>query len=217
MIARSFRRLAAVSLTGAAFLAAPASAQTRDEAVAWCLNKQHTFTPELVVRGCTSLLQVRNAPANIAAEAYRLRADAYYDQKDYARANADYDQALRLDPGNTLARNNREALLQGTRSTVGAAPQVQVAAGDGSIAGAIMIQATSENAGVDAETQWLKRNLPGWADGYPGYGRWAERPQVRPHRDARPERRDENDLFRRHVVLRQGLAHVPAKWTPVRR
>jgi tetratricopeptide (TPR) repeat protein len=163
MIARSFRRLAAVSLTGAAFLAAPASAQTRDEAVAWCLNKQHTFTPELVVRGCTSLVQVRNAPANIAGETYRLRADAYYDQKDYARANADYDQALRLDPGNTLARNNREALLQGTRSTVGAAPQVQVAAGDGSIAGAIMIQATSENAGVDAETQWLKRNLPGWA------------------------------------------------------
>ncbi|MDR0601039.1 MAG: tetratricopeptide repeat protein, partial [Treponema sp.] len=43
-------------------------------------------------------------------QAYNNRGHAYYAKKDYARARADWEEALRLEPGNADARDNLEML-----------------------------------------------------------------------------------------------------------
>jgi tetratricopeptide (TPR) repeat protein len=40
------------------------------------------------------------------AMAYNNRGGAYYNKKDYNRAIADYEAALRIDPNHALARDN---------------------------------------------------------------------------------------------------------------
>jgi tetratricopeptide (TPR) repeat protein len=193
MLNSTFRRLVAASLASAALLAAPAFAQSRDQAIAWCLNKDHAFSADLVVRGCSSLLQVRGAPPNIEAMSHHQRGMALYELKNYdsalddfnaairltpddavlhnwrglvyeakgdsTRAIADYDAVLRVNPNDEWARPHRAALLRTTQAA-SAAPQ---AARDGSsMQSAIVIEASTENEGADAETRWMRRNFPGW-------------------------------------------------------
>jgi tetratricopeptide (TPR) repeat protein len=44
------------------------------------------------------------------AVAYYNRGITYYDKKDYARAHADWEKALQLNPNDANARNNLEVL-----------------------------------------------------------------------------------------------------------
>ena len=37
---------------------------------------------------------------------YNNRGNAYYAKEEYARAIADYEQALKIDPGNSYAKQN---------------------------------------------------------------------------------------------------------------
>jgi tetratricopeptide (TPR) repeat protein len=104
---------------------------------------------------------IRQSPQD--AYALNNRGWAYSQKGDYTHAIADYDRALGIDPNHALARNNREAAYQAAGRTTGAAPQARRASEDGTtIETAIVISAKTESQGMAAETNWIKRNLPGW-------------------------------------------------------
>jgi tetratricopeptide (TPR) repeat protein len=75
-----------------------ATAQTADQAWAYCNNSNNQYGPEVSIGGCTAVIQ--NAWADHANMAIALhnRGNAYSAQRDYARAIADYDTAIRFNP-----------------------------------------------------------------------------------------------------------------------
>lgn len=75
-----------------------ATAQTAEQAWAYCNNSNNQYGPEASIEGCTAVIQ--NAWAHDANMAIALhnRGKAYSAQRDYVRAIADYDQAIRLNP-----------------------------------------------------------------------------------------------------------------------
>jgi tetratricopeptide (TPR) repeat protein len=95
---------------GAAFLAAalaiaPAAAQG-DQNARWCRGEDNASL-EQTMGGCTAVIdRGQDTPADIAL-AYSLRGGAFYYKGELARAIADYDQAIRLDPAFARAYNNR--------------------------------------------------------------------------------------------------------------
>src|SRR5262245_31171616 len=50
------------------------------------------------VESCTRVIEARGTPHDTLVDAYHWRGNAYYDEQDYARAIADYSEAIRLDP-----------------------------------------------------------------------------------------------------------------------
>lgn len=85
---------------GAAMLAlAPRSeAQTFEQQWERCENTGNRYEPDLQLDGCTAVIQSgREGPRNTAI-AYYNRGNAFFTLRDYARAAADYEQAVRLDP-----------------------------------------------------------------------------------------------------------------------
>ena len=87
---------------GLGFLPPPAAAQAQEQ-INWCLNKGNAYSPDLVIKGCTAVIESGKAPAGI----YVNRGNAYTVKKDYDLAIADYTQALQLDPKYAAAYNNR--------------------------------------------------------------------------------------------------------------
>lgn len=84
---------------------APAVAQT-DQNARWCRGEDNAAL-EQTMAGCTAVIERgQDTPANIAL-AYSLRGGAFYYKGDLARAIADYDEAIRLDPAFARAYNNR--------------------------------------------------------------------------------------------------------------
>jgi len=96
-----------IGVTIAAFAAwgAPAAAQT-DQDARWCRGEDGASL-EQTLAGCTAVIERRTDTPQQIALAYSLRGGAVYYKGDPVAAIADYDQAIRLDPGFARAFNNR--------------------------------------------------------------------------------------------------------------
>jgi len=89
------------------FAGAAAWAQSRETQQAECANKDRSNAPDLRIGACTALIQSGTLDAKTLAVAFYNRGAAYADNKDYDRAIADNDQAIRLDPSSAIAFYNR--------------------------------------------------------------------------------------------------------------
>ena len=96
-------RVAGAILFVAAMQMTSALAQTQEEED-WCYEES---TDDQTIQGCTAVLQAaRTAPEALAA-AYFNRAVAYSNKGEHDRALADYDHAIRLNPGDAANFNGR--------------------------------------------------------------------------------------------------------------
>jgi tetratricopeptide (TPR) repeat protein len=82
-----------------------AFAQTSEE-LAWC-GGAGGFLPDLVIPGCTAVIQSTGKTTETLATAFNNRGLAYRLKVQYERAIEDFDQAIRLGPGFANAWNNR--------------------------------------------------------------------------------------------------------------
>src|SRR5260370_8214037 len=89
--------IAAVLLTGAAL------AQGRDENEARCKG----VDPNLIIGGCTALIQSNREATENLAVVFTNRGGAYVLKGQYDRAIQDYDQAIKLNPKFANAFTNR--------------------------------------------------------------------------------------------------------------
>jgi len=63
--------------------------------------------PDLRIGGCTAIIRSGQYSGKNLARVYNKRGIANDDLGEYTRAIADYDQALRLNPGDAVIYNNR--------------------------------------------------------------------------------------------------------------
>jgi tetratricopeptide (TPR) repeat protein len=84
---------------------APAAAQM-DQSARWCRGEDGA-TLEQTISGCTTVIDRRTDTPQQIALAHSLRGGAVYYKGDPARAIADYDEAIKLDPTFARAFNNR--------------------------------------------------------------------------------------------------------------
>ena len=88
-------------------LAAPASAQSpRPKNVNLCNGVDRT-SPEPQIAGCTALIDSGEETALVMAIAHNNRGNAYLAKGEHDRAIRDYNEAIRLDPKNVRAFNDR--------------------------------------------------------------------------------------------------------------
>ncbi len=81
-------------------LAAPARAEMKEDC-------EQGYDLDLQIGGCTAVIRSGQWQGKDLVWAYYNRGLAYIDLGEYRRAIEDYDEALRLDPGNASAYNNR--------------------------------------------------------------------------------------------------------------
>jgi tetratricopeptide (TPR) repeat protein len=98
----------------AATLVTDAGAARTDEKPGQALTNERSFctgrpdTPwDVQIRSCTALILSEREPVKDRAIAHNNRGIAYYGEKDYDRAIADYDAAVSLDPGYATGYYNR--------------------------------------------------------------------------------------------------------------
>ena len=94
-----------IVVTAAIGLSLPAVAQTSSE-LDWCSGKGNPSS-ERVIRGCTAVIQSSRQTTRNCSTAYNNRGAGYHEQGDNDRAIADYNEAIRLDPKDALAYDNR--------------------------------------------------------------------------------------------------------------
>ncbi len=99
----SDRSIAAVVLVAIAALAFAAGSAFADAAQD-CLNTQD---PERQIGACTEYLRQTQITAQQRSRAHDLRGTAYLRQLQFDRAVLDFDEAIRLNPNNTLAYAQR--------------------------------------------------------------------------------------------------------------
>jgi tetratricopeptide (TPR) repeat protein len=108
--------LTALSITAAIFVVigclavraglsppAPAIALTHQQ-IDQCENKGSVYSLEAMLSACTATIESGGSRGKAA---YNNRGNAYYAEKDYDHAIADYTEAIRLDPKYALAHINR--------------------------------------------------------------------------------------------------------------
>src|SRR6267378_1977540 len=101
---------ARASVFAAAFIvttifAGQAPAQQKSQAWTWCVNDAKA-SADLQISGCTTVIQSGRETTRNIAIAFNNRGNAYHDKKEYDRAIADYDQAVKLDPNYARAYYN---------------------------------------------------------------------------------------------------------------
>lgn len=87
-----------IGLAALLFIASalPAWAQSRDQQWGYCVNQNGQHSLDLMINGCTAIIESgQETDANLAIAFYN-RGNAHDDMKDYGRAIADYGQAIRL-------------------------------------------------------------------------------------------------------------------------
>ena len=104
MPARKYR-LWLLAAFAAALFASPALAQTQEQ-IDSCIGKNDT-APAQKVASCTAIIESGKISGKDLAVAYVLRGEAYDNADDSAKAFADFDQAIKLDPQNGHAFSSR--------------------------------------------------------------------------------------------------------------
>jgi lipoprotein NlpI len=74
--------------------------------VEWCGRSVGVPSPNQMIDGCSAVIEAGRGGAPLSW-AFNNRGSAYLDKRDYDRAIADYDQAIRLDPKNANVYTNR--------------------------------------------------------------------------------------------------------------
>lgn len=92
----------AIALAATISFAGPAPAQ-QTQAWTWCVNKDNVYAPDLAIGGCTTVIQSGRETKGNLSIAFKNRGVAHYHAKDYDRAIADADQAIKLNPKYTSA------------------------------------------------------------------------------------------------------------------
>jgi tetratricopeptide (TPR) repeat protein len=119
--------LAAAAMTLAAALpVTPAAAVTQNEIDA-CVNRNHNFSLDQQVNGCTESIRSGRWSGKNLAWAYGNRCIAYKDKEQYERAMVDCNRAIELDPRDDHAYNTRGAIYHLTKKYDQAIEQYSIA------------------------------------------------------------------------------------------
>src|ERR1700730_6090455 len=105
----ALRTCTAVSIASFFATAMPSYAQASDQTLReWgeCTGRDGPI-PDLIIEGCSALIQLGRENQRQLATAFNNRGFAYKLKGDYDRALQDYDQAIRLNHDNANAYNNR--------------------------------------------------------------------------------------------------------------
>src|SRR3984893_13979424 len=105
----TIRRVIGISIAVAAPLAATQASAQQQISSEWvlCANEDRAYPPDVVADGCTAVIGATNRSPRERAVAYTNRGLAYRATGEHARAVADYDAAIKLDPTYAPAYNNR--------------------------------------------------------------------------------------------------------------
>ena len=90
----------------------PVMAQQLTPDQSQCLNRGKEFSLDVQIGGCTAVLQSDRTSAGNRAVAFTNRGIAYAGKKDYDRAIADFNEALKINPNLAMAYNNRGSAVQ---------------------------------------------------------------------------------------------------------
>jgi tetratricopeptide (TPR) repeat protein len=83
-------------------LVAPSAVAQTEDQVTSCINDQQHLPLDTQIAACTAIIDSKEVTKQVKAAAFLSRGHAYYEQKDYDRAIADFDQAVQLDPKESM-------------------------------------------------------------------------------------------------------------------
>jgi tetratricopeptide (TPR) repeat protein len=92
--------------------ATPALAQTQQQ-IDWCVNIPKRFSADMRLNGCNAAIESGRWVGKNLAWAIYNRGNAYLNKKDYCRAIADYDEAIRLRPQHAYSFRGRGLAYEG--------------------------------------------------------------------------------------------------------
>jgi lipoprotein NlpI len=121
-------KIAAALATIVFIASAPASADYNGDATKCEGTAAQGFTPEVIIAGCTGVIQSDDASASAKAGSYYNRANAHYDKGEFELAVHDFDQAIRLRPNFPTALNNRGLAKKRMGDDAGGDADIQAAA-----------------------------------------------------------------------------------------
>src|SRR5437588_1597212 len=99
-----YRFVTLCAAAGALIVPAPGRAQTY---IDQCNEQGKRFSIEARIDGCTATIKSGKSSGKDLAAAYGNRGHAYTDKKDYDRAIADFNEAIKLAPKFASAFTNR--------------------------------------------------------------------------------------------------------------
>jgi tetratricopeptide (TPR) repeat protein len=111
--------IASVCFASASLAALPAGAQTQQQ-IDWC-NGKDGAAPDLVIGGCTALIQSGKFSGKNLAIVFYLRGKAYRSKGESDKALTDLTQAIKLDPKHSLAYEERGGLYVSSKKDYQAA------------------------------------------------------------------------------------------------